>query len=184
MKILKISKNGVKNDFNIFTQQVAGLNVYTLEAGESGRGRKLAQIPVSKQVIDPEKTGLQVIKANQLDGPIQVCDVDKMFVIKKAAEEDNQQLVILQLNPGFRGGASYTISGDCVVLAEGYEAQGAAGRMGGAPVSVILVKGPSQIKWSRYGRLYGTEPDWVACFNGKEWFFTPAREQGLAAHLN
>lgn len=85
MKILKISKNGIKYDFNIFSQQIAGISVYTLEAGEGGRGRKLVRIPVSKQVIDPEKTGLQVIKANQLDGPIQVCDVDKMFVIKKSS---------------------------------------------------------------------------------------------------
>lgn len=93
--------------------------------------------------------------------------------------DDGKQLVIWSLSPGFRGGASYSVHGQCQVIAEGREAQGAAGRMGGAPVPVVLVTGPCELRWRRTGRLYGESPSWVARYDGDEWSVGPASETEL-----
>lgn len=85
--------------------------------------------------------------------------------------------------PGYRGSASYTIEGDAELVDEGYEAQGATGRMGGAPVPVVLVKGPCRLKWSRTGRLYGARPDWIAIYDGEKWDVVPQGEEKLKNFL-
>lgn len=79
-------------------------------------------------------------------------------------------------DPGYRGTASYEVSGQARVLAEGAEAQGAAGRMGGAACPVVLVEGPCTLSWHRSGRLYGTEADLAAYFDGAKWTVAPVTD--------
>ena len=88
-------------------------------------------------------------------------------------ENDGTALVLWSLDPGFRGGASYKVSGRGRVIALGEEAQGDAGRMGGADCPVVHVTGPCRLEWTRTGRLYGEPADWVAEFDGSEWTVGP-----------
>lgn len=88
--------------------------------------------------------------------------------------DDGQHLVLWSLSPGYRGGASFGISGKATVLAQGEEAQGDAGRMGGAACPVVLVTGPCRLTWRRSGRLYGSDADWTADFDGHTWTVAPA----------
>lgn len=92
---------------------------------------------------------------------------------------DGQTLVLWSMSPGYRGGASYKIEGQAVLVAEGYEAQGAAGRMGGAPCPIVLVSGPCRLTWTRSGRLYGGAASWVAEYDGETWTVAPV--DGCAA---
>ena len=93
-----------------------------------------------------------------------------------SGRDDGDQLILWSLSPGFRGGASYEISGQARVIAEGYEAQGDAGRMGGAPCPVVLVTGPCRLTWTRSGRLYGEPAEWTAEFDGAAWHVAPVSE--------
>ena len=93
----------------------------------------------------------------------------------EGTQED--QLVLLHLDPGFRGGARYEVSGAAQVLALGHQAQGDAGRMGGAPCPVLYVTGPTEIRWVRGGRLYGSPSRWVARFDGEDWTVLSAEEE-------
>lgn len=99
------------------------------------------------------------------------------------SRDDGKQLVIWSLSPGFRGGASYSVQGEAHVIAEGREAQGDAGRMGGASVPVVLVTGPCELRWRRTGRLYGEPPSWVARYDGDKWTVSPASETELEDHI-
>ncbi len=83
-------------------------------------------------------------------------------------------MVLWSLSPGFRGGASWRVaSGAARVVAVGQEAQGDAGRMGGADCPVLLVTGPCTLEWVRTGRLYGSPPAWRATFDGSKWAVEP-----------
>jgi len=84
-------------------------------------------------------------------------------------EDDGNYLVLWSLDPGFRGGADYTVSSNAKIIAEGEEAQGDAGHMGGAMCPVVLVTGPCRLQWHRTGRLYGRPADWTAEFDGSTW---------------
>jgi hypothetical protein len=89
------------------------------------------------------------------------------------------ELVFWHLSPGYRGGASFRIEGSAKVLAKGAIAQGDAGRMGGAAAPVLLVEGPCSLHWKRSGRLYGTESEWEARFDGGQWHIAPASEMDI-----
>jgi hypothetical protein len=96
-----------------------------------------------------------------------------------APTDAGEQLVLWHLSPGYRGGASFGVAGQATAVAVGEEAQGAAGRMGGADCPVVLVTGPCQLSWHRSGRLYGSEADWSAVFDGQDWTVAPTDQCSL-----
>lgn len=128
-------------------------------------------------------------KAREADKPLSLEGVEfKLVDLHRQDPRGNEQyllargkadgawLVLWSLDPGFRGGASYQVSGQARVLAEGEEAQGDAGRMGGAACPVVHVTGPCRLEWSRTGRLYGDPAEWVAEFDGEVWTVGPEAE--------
>lgn len=91
-------------------------------------------------------------------------------------DADGTSLVFWSLSPGFRGGASFNVGGQAAIIAQGEEAQGNAGRMGGAGCPAVHVTGPCRLEWTRTGRLYGKPADWVAEFDGESWTVGPVCE--------
>lgn len=110
---------------------------------------------------------------------------NQQFLLVKG-RSDGQTLILWSLSPGYRGGASYKIEGQAVLVAEGEEAQGDAGRMGGAACPLVLVAGPCRLTWTRSGRLYGSSARWLADYDGETWtvgpFDTCAAEEAAHAY--
>lgn len=98
---------------------------------------------------------------------------NELSLLVKSNTPDGLQLILWSLSPGYRGDASYEIKGMAQRIAYGMEAQGNAGRMGGAACPVILVAGPCELTWNRSGRLYGSAADWTAVFDGDTWTVAP-----------
>lgn len=175
MKVIGISTAGVRPVVAIKLRAKTGTEYYALTHGEEGRGRWQIRIPLAAREFPA-----QPVEHLPLDGEYKLVPLHKqdprgnqLFLLAKG-QEDGQQLVLWSLSPGYRGGASFDLSGQARVLAMGEEAQGAAGRMGGAACPVVLVTGPCRLTWRRTGRLYGSEPDWVAEFDGRSWTVAPA----------
>lgn len=182
MKVLAISTKGISNVFASPTQSKSGNEYYCLSHGESGRGRWEVRIPLAaREFPTPEEHGGRL----ELAGDYKLVDLRKQdprgngLYLLALGEDDGKQLVFLSLSPGYRGGATYEITGKAWLIAEGEEAQGAAGRMGGASCPVILADGPCTISWHRSGRLYGGDADWVANFDGAKWIVAPVAECAL-----
>ena len=141
--------------------------------GQEGRGRRLVFFPLGSRDFPGSAPA---------PGPGQeylLIPVGSGHHILGAGRNDGEYLVFWDLNPGYRGGASFEVFGQAKVLAQGEEAQGAAGRMGGAACPVVLVTGPCRLVWHRSGRLYGSEADWTAEFDGQQWTGTPTHLCGL-----
>jgi hypothetical protein len=83
----------------------------------------------------------------------------------------------------YRGSASHRIEGNAHLIAEGYQAQGAAGRMGGAPCPVVLVTGPCVLTWERFGRLYDTPAKWRAIYENGQWLVAPDEPEQCAIEI-
>lgn len=141
---------------------------WRFEAGEEGRGRTFKFFPLGFRDFpgDSERPA-----ADQEYHLLPVSDGKAHILVPGRA--DGKSLIFWDLSPGYRGSASYTIAGDAQVIAEGYEAQGAAGRMGGSRCPVVLVEGNCILNWHRSGRLYGSEPDWTCVFNDGECVVRP-----------
>lgn len=176
MKIVKIGITGVQPAEAQRICSKSGAEYYTLTHGEEGRGRWQIRIPLAAREFPSPAEGGHTLK---LDGDYKLVDLHKLdprgnpLYLIALGKEDGQQLVLLSLSPGFRGSASYEMHGQAEVIAYGEEAQGDAGRMGGAKCPVILVTGPCRLTWHRWGRLYGGDVDWAAEYDGKEWRVTP-----------
>ncbi len=132
--------------------------------GQEGRGRRLVFFPLGTKDFPGT--------APAPEQEYQLIPVRLGHYILGAGTADGHYLVLWDLDPGFRGGAEYTIEGSASIVAEGYEAQGLAGRMGGAPCPVVYVAGPCVLRWTRSGRLYGSPAKWRAVYNG-EWAILP-----------
>ena len=174
MKILRISTEG-KGICPPSAKLVEG-KFYALHHGQEGRGRWEVRFPLPVREFPPEEDTLL------LDGDyllVDLCKKDQrgnpLYLITKG-KEDGKFLVLLSQSPGFRGSASYRTEGQISLLCSGEEAQGDAGRMGGADCPVFVVEGPCRISWTRTGRLYGAPSRWVAVFDGAEWKVAPKNE--------
>lgn len=170
--------------------------VPTLEpyrASSMDLGNPVARCPVCGQRTEPEGPGA-VYPIGQAGDPCPRCAqggdgsfIERLSLIQRGegrylgvAEHPadiNADLVFWHLSPGFRGGATYYVDGEAQVLGEGYEAEGIAGRMGGAPCPVVAASGPATLHWRREGRLYGEPSEWVASRDEDgEWFVAPLAE--------
>ena len=172
MKIIRISTEGICPP----SAKLVEGKFYALHHGEEGRGRWEVRFPLPVREFPPGASTLL------LDGDYLLVDLHKvdqwgnpLYLIVKG-KEDGKFLVLLSQSPGFRGYASYRTEGQIKLLCSGGEAQGDAGRMGGADCPVLLAKGPCQISWTRTGRLYGDPSKWIAVFDEKGWKVAPANE--------
>lgn len=171
MKAISISKNGVSVKSAVKIDTATG-SYYAMTHGENGRGRWQVRIPLAAREFPVIESAAYELK---VDKDIKLIDLKKkdkrendMFLAVHG-QADGHYLIFLDLHPGYRGGASYSISGNIQLISTGYEAQGDAGRMGGADCPVFTATGPCRIEWHRRGRLYGSPADWVAEFDGNSW---------------
>lgn len=175
MEIIRLSKGGVSPKDAVLTSGNYGSPFYALIHGEEGRGRWAYRIPLGGKDFpsNPDSpTTLPLLKKNyilrKVEGKQDKAGNDLYLVgVNPAFAEDassKEFLVFLELDPGFRGGASYEVTGHAKVIGEGAEAQGTAGYMGGAPCPVVHVQGDATLRWTRTGRLYGQPAEWVATF--------------------
>ena len=169
MKIKRVSTEGICPPA---AKLVEG-KFYALHHGQEGRGRWEVRFPLPVREFPPEEDTLL------LDGDyllVDLCKKDQrgnpLYLITKG-KEDGKFLVLLSQSPGFRGSASYRTEGQISLLCSGEEAQGAAGRMGGADCPVFIADGPCRISWTRTGGLYGSPSRWVAVFDEKGWKVGP-----------
>jgi len=175
MRVITLSRRGIDRPLPTVVEGARG-RYLALHHGEVGRGRWQVRIPLAVRDFPPPAedgdpvpldvpVGLRVLpKKDKRGNPI---------LLLTRGQEDGRVLVLWYLSPGFRGSARYEIEG-AKILAEGYEAQGLAGRAGGAPCPVVLVEGPCRLSWHRTGRLYGSAADWVAEYDGTEWAVSEA----------
>ena len=176
MKIIRINIRGVQPVAATKTRAKSGAEYYALTHGEEGRGRWQIRIPLAvREFPSPAEAGDRL----PLEGEYKLVDLRKQdprgnpLYLLALGQEDGQQLVLWDLSPGYRGGASFEVQGQAKVIAQGQEAQGDAGRMGGAACPVVLVTGPCRLSWRRSGRLYGSEANWTAEFDGQKWCVAP-----------
>lgn len=174
MKLIRISKNGMNDVYARAVTSADGQKYYCVTHGQQGRGRWEVRFPL------PPKDFPVTDEKIKLEGEFRLVDLKRQdrkgntLYLLTRGKDDGKYLVFWHLSPGFRGGASYEVQGQAKVIALGEEAQGEAGRMGGADCPVVLVEGPCQLTWHRTGRLYGEEPDWSAVFDGKQWTVAPS----------
>jgi hypothetical protein len=165
MKVVKIGINGIVPAVPVKATHPVRGEYLRFEHGQEGRGRKLVFFPLGSKDFPAERGLPEPDQAYRL---IPVSG-NKTFILGRENRPSDEFLVLWSLSPGFRGDARYTVEGCATVIAEGYEAQGDAGRMGGAPCPVIHVTGPCVLKWTRGGRLYDSPANWRAVFDGKNW---------------
>lgn len=177
MKVIGISISGIEEVKPIAVKTNSGREFYAFLHGEEGRGRWQYRIPLGFRDFPVTELG-----APPPDQDYVLVDLKKedrygngLYLLGEG-KPDNTFLVLLSLSPGYRGGAISQVEGQCSCIANGFEAQGQAGRMGGARCPVVWVTGPCVLKWQRGGRLYGSDPDWVAIYNGTEWNIAPQEQ--------
>ncbi len=149
-----------------------GQEAYTFTHGEAGRGRWEVRLPLGLKSFpfrenDGRPAETQEYRLVKIEGK-QDSRGNQLYLLGDGSA-DETCLVLWSLSPGFRGGATFQIVANAELLAEGIEAQGIAGRMGGASCPVVLARRGAVIKWQRSGRLYGSPASWVARFDGQIW---------------
>lgn len=122
--------------------------------GEEGRGRKLVTVPLP--------AGAEIDKVEEYS----IVPVVKRI---NTSHDDTVVAVLIEDQSGYRGTwrLCRDLSDDELnpeeighVVAEGWVAEGAAGRMGGGPEYLILAR-PGEFIIHRKGRLYGN-PEYIA----------------------
>ena len=190
MKVITLDKNGINTPVPTIYTTSKGKRAWQISHGEEGRGRWQVRYPLSiREFPVPDTKGDP--------NPMDISGVDfSLFPLNRKDKRDNPLyllvksdgapttaikngfLVLWSLSPGFRGSASYAVEGEAKEIASGEEAQGAAGRAGGAECPVIHVTGPCKLSWHRTGRLYGGQADWIAVYDGQRWVVGP--DDGIA----
>jgi hypothetical protein len=177
MKIQKLSTSGITLAAPTVETSRDGRRFFVFTHGERGRGRWEIRLPLGNKDFPPAHCGKPAVDQEYTLINLKKADPkgNGLFLLA-AGRDDGDQLILWSLSPGFRGGASYEVSGKARVIAMGKEAQGDAGRMGGADCPVVHVTGPCRLEWTRTGRLYGEPADWVAEFDGATWHVAPVSE--------
>jgi len=169
VKVRSVSTKGIQNLSPIEITAKNGQTYLAFCHGKNGRGRWEVRFPLGKRDFPGKPEDISE------DQEFSLIDLKKkdarknnLYLLGKG-EKDNKYLIFWFLSPGFRGSADYKVSGKAKIISIGYEAQGLAGRAGGADCPVVLVEGPCILKWVRHGRLYGDPAEWVANFDGEKW---------------
>lgn len=170
MRVIYLSMRGVRNCYPALHPGDHRGPYLRFQHGEEGRGRKLWFLPLATKDFPPNDA-VRNQDWSKID--LELVQTASGAYYARKGSPDGKLLVLWDLDPGFRGSASYTIEGSAELLAEGYEAQGDAGRMGGAPCPIVVVSGPCVLRWTRRGRLYGSPAKWRAIYDGKSWIVEP-----------
>lgn len=177
MQLIKISKNGWKYTRPEKIEGSKG-SYWAVRHGEKGRGRWEVMFPFAVREFPCEEPN----SIPTGDGDFSLVSLKRQDkrgneqYLLVGGEEDGRFLVFWLLSPGYRGGASYKVEGNAKIISVGEQAEGAAGRMGGADCPVVLVNGVCRLTWERTGRIYGSPKNWVAEYDGKEWSVSPENE--------
>jgi hypothetical protein len=114
-----------------------------ISIGEPGRGRTLVTVPVPQ--------GAEVVDIQGEPPTI----TGRLMSIPAKNSPAGAVLVVIRDHSGFRGSWSLGDQQGVTILAEGYCAQGAAGRMGGGPEYLAVLSDGGSATITRSGRLYG-----------------------------
>jgi hypothetical protein len=170
MKALTLSVSGISQAVALPVNSKSG-KYYAITHGQTGRGRWSIRYPLAIREF-PYSDDQPSIRLDENLTAINLRKTDpngnSLFLLAKG-EADNTFMVFWNLSPGYRGSASYKVSGRASVIGLGEEAQGQAGNMGGALCPVLMVAGACSLEWTREGRLYGSPRNWVANFDGQDW---------------
>lgn len=198
MKVYRMSFGGVSTHPTLQVETTPEGRQYAYFAhGERGRGRWEWRLPLHagdfpvEGKYDPRLKSYreQDFALCTLEGTDQRgnprCYLRRWDYTGRTGHPLPDQLIFLSLDPGYRGGATWSTQVICDYadfwvkhLASGYEAQGEAGRMGGAECPVLLMEYstlPTVIRWERTGRLYGSPAKWEARWSpeSKSWTVAP-----------
>jgi hypothetical protein len=116
-----------------------------IPVGEAGRGRKLVRVPL------PE--GAKVSWSSTPEP-----SVTEWWGTLVTAPGPGT-VILFRDHSGYRGTWTLSIPPSAVIIADGWCAQGIAGRMGGGPEYVIRAPEGAEFKITRSGRLYGAPAD-------------------------
>jgi hypothetical protein len=193
MQVLSLSMSGVKPASPRIILSKGGYPLWAFNHGELGRNRHMVTFPLGAQDFPTPKRAndededelLQMAIEQGLEpqGPYRMIPLrtgqgapkldakgQQMYLLGLASRETGESLIFLDLNPGWRGSATYKFEGDLRLIAEGTQALGAVGYAGAAPCPVLLSGGgPAIIQWERTGQLLHGGPRWEAAFNGGHW---------------
>lgn len=164
MRCFTVNENGIEEGILITKEPFPHVAV-----GEAGRGRILARISIYAPGAKGDRlynASLMQIPPLKIFGkPENEAEAPPNYALK--AEDDNASVNILALidvAAGYRGYTSWRLPDDekyhPKIIAEGYKAQGEAGRMGGHRVALAILPPESGVMIARSGRLYG-EPEEV-----------------------
>lgn len=178
MKIKQLSTKGIESVFAYPVEAKSGELYFCATHGENGRGRWQLRFPIPTRIVKPESKESRY----ELNSNIKFASLNKQdsrgnpqyLIVPDEETSDNDYIIFWHLSPGFRGCSNFKIEGQADLIARGEQAQGAAGRMGGADCPVVRVTGPCVLSWTRGGRLYGSPAKWVAEFDGENWTVNPA----------
>lgn len=172
MRVIQLSVSGEVPVRPSIYKQANGQEAYQFTHGESGRGRWQVRLPLGLKSFpfngeDGKPSEAQEYKLVKLEGKKDPRE-NQLYLLGEGSA-DETCLVLWSLSPGFRGSASFQIEANAELLASGMEAQGDAGRMGGASCPIVLARKGAVLKWQRSGRLYGRPASWIARFDGQTW---------------
>jgi len=181
MRTITLNCNSVLEGIELLegsTQLVIGL-------GESGRGRRFTAVPVPgnsriQWIRHPGEYARLVFPNGATNWPVPVRETHNTtdgsrwepvvefrgWVLAAGQADSNDLLVRIPDQSGFRGSWSLETTGQVIRLAEGFSAQGDAGRMGGGPDVLLRVSPGAVITIRRSGRLYGKPAVGVWRWNG------------------
>ena len=166
MKCFTVENLKVKNYIPICERESrkTGGKFYAAEVGEYGRGRELQFVPLHPTLI-PQKEGDRLFITEA--GIAKTKNGGTILVSPK--EQDNLALVKVYGVEGYRGELRYKFSSpNPEILAQGYHAQGDAGRMGGGSEYLVILYPGDRIDITRYGRLYGDNERVTIEWDGSE----------------
>jgi len=183
MQVYTVSSGTVTDNAKVTTVKLSsGIEIPVIQVGESGRGRKLAFLPVqlnptSQKVWDKE--GVVFITYATVGKTLKGAP---KIIEGGASIANTEALVVFPTMIGFRGGNDHT--GDRVedcdpenisflpfpaaILAEGAIAQGDAGNMGSGSQYIAVV--PKNVVFrTRYsGRMYGAPSSHYYLYTGSQ----------------
>jgi hypothetical protein len=131
--------------------------------GEEGRGRVYTRVPVGSLFADSLEKDL-ITRASVIQSR-----KGTLLVVEERDPNDRRALVLVDVPAGYRGGTLWENfpSEGVKVLAEGFRAQGQAGRMGGHVVRLLILEPGATFQVTRTGRLYGAPATLVIHWDGE-----------------
>lgn len=161
--------------------------------GEEGRGRQLTRFPVGRRFAEAFLMARAFgERAPRIDraSVIRTKEKGTLLLVEERDPGDPRALVLVRISAGYRGSTTWTgpayedanIHPDVgvvreyepfppkgiTVLAEGWCAQGAAGRMGGHAERLLIMEPGAAIRVVRHGRLYGAPAVRYVLWTGQE----------------